>query len=84
MPAQKHTATHIARKIKRQAWQLLHLHGVKALPVVDRTRIKAVLDNARARVEDLQKRLFGRKSEKSQGGSEKRSAEPDIKRPRGQ
>ena len=48
------------------------------------SEIKAALDKARARVEDLQKRLFSRKSEKSQGGSEKRSGEPDIKRPRGQ
>lgn len=45
--------------------------------------LKGALEKAQARIGDLQKRLFGQKSEKSKGGNEKRMGEPATKRPRG-
>jgi len=48
------------------------------------SEFKAALEKAQARIEDLAQRLFGRKSEKPQGGSEKGSVEPEVKRVRGQ
>lgn len=46
--------------------------------------VSAALDKAHAHIKDLQKRLFGRKSEKSKGHSERLLGESVIKRPRGQ
>lgn len=45
--------------------------------------VKAALEKAQAHIKDLQKRLFGQKSEKSKGHSEKLSGGQGVKRGRG-
>ena len=47
------------------------------------SELQGALDKALAHIKDLQKRLFGQKSEKSKRGNEKASCESVIKRPRG-
>lgn len=47
------------------------------------SEVQASLEKAQAHIKDLQKRLFGQKSEKSKGSSEKLSGEQGVKRPRG-
>lgn len=47
------------------------------------SELQGALDKAQAHIKDLQKRLFGQKTEKSRGGSEKASGEPVVKRARG-
>lgn len=57
-------------------------HGQHFAQALSELRVE--LDKAHAHVKDLQKRLFGRKSEKSKGCSERLSGEPATKRSRGQ
>lgn len=48
------------------------------------SELQAALDKSQAHIKDLQKRLFGRKSEKSGGGNEQQTGQAAAKRARGQ
>ncbi len=61
---------------------LQHLHALKVQAAQREAALRAELVLAQAKIRELQKRVFGRKSECSQGGSELQACAPESKVPR--